>query len=71
MENEWLESVEGVKVDDMGGGGRREVVKLAVNNLTLQRKLLRGKWKVAREVKDKEDKSLSLSMGRWLVKKTT
>jgi len=35
--------VDGAKVDVKGGGGRRKVVKLAYDNQTLQRKLLRGR----------------------------
>ena len=56
-----------VELDNLGG--RRKGVKLADDNQTTQRKLLRGRRRGVKEAKVKEDKVLALQMERWLVAK--
>ena len=63
------EGVEGGRVDVEGDGGDRERVNLTVKDQAPKRRALRGRRRGAkREAKDKEDKSLALSLAHWLVK---
>ena len=65
--SEGNEGVEGGEMDEKGDGGERERVNLTVKDQAPKRRTLRGRRRGAkREAKDKEDKSLALSMGLWL-----
>ena len=65
--NEGNGDVEGEGVDVKGDGGDRERVNLAEKDQAPKRRTLRGRRRGAkREAKDKEDKSLALSLAHWL-----